>query len=84
MRNQQRRTPSFRHLQAVLKLSRTLLSLGGSLTAQDILRHLAKLRAECLKVGTGMMFNLGLNFFASYSAVVEAGVARVDIIAMRI
>lgn len=31
-----------------------------------------------------MMFNLQLNFFANYSAVVQAGVARVDTIGMRL
>ena len=84
VRNQQRRTPSFKHLQAVLKLSRTLLATGGALTAQEISARLGKVRGECLKVGAGMWFNLGLNFFASYSAVVQAGVARIEIIAMRL
>jgi hypothetical protein len=41
-------------------------------------------RTECGKVGDGMMFNLQLNFFANYSAVVQAGVARVDTIGMRL
>jgi hypothetical protein len=41
-------------------------------------------RTECGKVGAGMMFNLQLNFFANYSAVVQAGVARVDTISMRL
>jgi len=31
-----------------------------------------------------MMFNLQLNFFDNYSAVVQAGVARIDTIGMRL
>ena len=42
------------------------------------------MRTECGKVGAGMMFNLQLNFFANYSAVVQAVVARVDTIGMRL
>ena len=49
-----------------------------------ILAQIGKLRKECGKVGAGLMFNLQLNFFANYSAVVQAGVARVDTIVMRL
>jgi hypothetical protein len=49
-----------------------------------IITQIGKLRKECAKVGIGLMFNLQLNFFANYSAVVQAGVARVDTIVMRV
>ena len=75
---------SFKHLQVIIKMCRNLLNNGGSLLTSKILEITSKVQKECIKVGEGMMFNLRLNFFASYSAVVEAGVARIHTIVSRV
>jgi hypothetical protein len=57
---------------------------GQKLEISEIHKLIAFLRGECLKVGSSLMFNLQLNFFANYSAVVQAMVSRIDAIVMRI
>jgi hypothetical protein len=43
-----------------------------------------RIRAEALKAGTGLMQNLRMNFFANYSAVVQAILSRIDAILNRV
>ena len=60
------------------------MTKGGSLTTEQIVEKLSKIREECRKAGSMMMFNLQLNFFANYSAVVQGLMARVETITKRI
>lgn len=43
-----------------------------------------KIKSEVEKSGITTLFNLKLNFFASYSAVIQAIMARIDLIAEKI
>ena len=70
--NQQRRNYSFKHLQAVVKLSKKVQWTNGV--------EIAKIRNEIGKCGMSLLFNLRLNYFANYSSVVQAMLARMDAI----
>jgi hypothetical protein len=71
IRNQQRRNPSFKHLQAVLRKSKALFSDGQAMMSDElIVKTIEKIREEAAKAGQSLIFNLRLNFFANYSTVV--------------
>jgi hypothetical protein len=81
LRNQQRRTSSFKYLQSLLKQSKSLLQAS---TESQALAIMSTMRKEAQKAGGQMWSYLRVKFFEPYAACTQAILARVDTICMRV
>ncbi|CDW72072.1 UNKNOWN [Stylonychia lemnae] len=80
IKNQQRNTLSFKHIQGVKRLSSKFLKEGKNMPKDELFELINKIRSEAQKAGQYIHGNLKLNFFANYSAILQGLLSRIDII----
>ena len=71
--NQQRHTKAYKHLQGIKRFGLKLFDAKSEAAARECLERVID---ECDLAATALLFNLRMNYFASFSAVMQASVAR--------